>query len=543
MLSLIFSHYAVQVSQDKSDWYSLGFNGTWYDELDEQTIVYDNSIPHTRVPHNDDGSVKTLYYRVACITNAGLQSDWSDDVPGSTNWFYQDEDWQLAGDYVYSPSGSIIVSGSPYILGPNDHPYDGSGTVTISGEAEYTNVVDSYSYAASGFMEMSGTAPKKFTPDYIYSVSGGVETSGTATSEYDTVGEIILGTEYSYSPIGANGDSSIISTAVLDSETMVLSYTDSTVGAGKCCIMDIDGTIITHKAGLEYEFASDVYNVYTEALSSSLFVNVYRDQDNSDYGTIVAGSVSGTMITLGTPVVFYYNSASDFNVTKISETQALIVFRDLANSYGLSACIATISGTTITLGSTYYAASQNDTFAPIVKMLDTDTFVITYQDYVDGDGKAIIGSISGSTISFGTPVSFTSYAIDGDEKNNGLAVLNDSKFIIAWQEDGNADYGVARVGTVSGTTITFGTQSTFNSATTSPISICATSETEFAISHDETMLLGSVDGTDLTFYSGYTFTSNSILESELHLLDTNKLINTSRNTSVTGTIYSITGEI
>ena len=76
--------------------------------------------------------------------------------------------------------------------------------------------------------------------------------------------------------------------------------------------------------------------------------------------------------------------------------------------------------------------------------------------------------MSGTSISFGTPVVFesastlwTSIAYDA----------NAQKVVIAYQDTGNSSYGTAIVGTVSGTSISFGTPVVFESASTSYISI------------------------------------------------------------------------
>ena len=76
--------------------------------------------------------------------------------------------------------------------------------------------------------------------------------------------------------------------------------------------------------------------------------------------------------------------------------------------------------------------------------------VIAYWD--DGNsnyGTAVVGTVSGTSISFGTPVVFnsatTSYMINGmafDSTNN--------KIVIAYRDGGNSNYGTAIVGTVSG---------------------------------------------------------------------------------------------
>ena len=44
---------------------------------------------------------------------------------------------------------------------------------------------------------------------------------------------------------------------------------------------------------------------------------------------------------------------------------------------------------------------------------------------------------------------------------------NNNKTVIAYQDYGNSNYGTAIVGTVSGSTITFGSETVFNSGSTS----------------------------------------------------------------------------
>ena len=44
------------------------------------------------------------------------------------------------------------------------------------------------------------------------------------------------------------------------------------------------------------------------------------------------------------------------------------------------------------------------------------------------------------------------------------------KFVIAYRDHGNSQYGTAIVGTVSGTSISMGTSATFNSGVTSDVS-------------------------------------------------------------------------
>ena len=68
-------------------------------------------------------------------------------------------------------------------------------------------------------------------------------------------------------------------------------------------------------------------------LSSSTFVVVYGDNSNSKYGTSCVGTLTGTVIAFGTEDVFYSGYAYDVGITKLSSSKAVIIYRDVDNSY------------------------------------------------------------------------------------------------------------------------------------------------------------------------------------------------------------------
>jgi len=84
-----------------------------------------------------------------------------------------------------------------------------------------------------------------------------------------------------------------------------------------------------------------------------------------------------------------------------------------------------------------------------------------------GIGKVTLGTISGTSISFTTPVNFSSTNI------NYPSIVFDShnnRVVIAYMDYGNSSYGHAVVGEISGNNITFGTPTVFESAGTESIS-------------------------------------------------------------------------
>ena len=85
--------------------------------------------------------------------------------------------------------------------------------------------------------------------------------------------------------------------------------------------------------------------------------------------------------------------------------------------------------------------------------------VIAYQAPTTSFGTAVVGTVSGTSISFGTPVVFQSSAID-----NASTVYDSDVQKVVISYNGTSNFGTAILGTVSGTSISFSTTVVFQSA-------------------------------------------------------------------------------
>ena len=141
--------------------------------------------------------------------------------------------------------------------------------------------------------------------------------------------------------------------------------------------------------------------------------------------------------------------------------------------------------------------------------------VIVYADNGNSNyGTAVVGTVSGTDISFGTPVVYKS-AQSND--NECCFDSNANKVVVAYSDEGNVGEGHARVGTVSGTSISFGTEATFNSSNTESIGMDFDSNSNIvAISHRNVgnsgygeLRLGLVSGTDISFGTNHQFETAS----------------------------------
>ena len=136
-----------------------------------------------------------------------------------------------------------------------------------------------------------------------------------------------------------------------------------------------------------------------------------------------------------------------------SNNKIVIAFRDNGNSYYGTAIVGTVSGTSISFGSEVVFESANVTYNAAVFDSTNNKVVIAYRDNGNSSyGTAVVGTVSGTSISFGSAVVFES----ASTYDIGLAFdSSNDKIIIAYGDNGNSAYGTAIVGTVSGTSISF----------------------------------------------------------------------------------------
>ena len=192
----------------------------------------------------------------------------------------------------------------------------------------------------------------------------------------------------------------------------------------------------------------------------------YRDEGNSNYGTAVVGTVSGTSISFGTPVVFEAASVDHTEATFDSGTGKIVLAYQKVGANG-SAIVGTVSGTSISFGTAAQFDSDDSEVYGIAYDSSASKVVISYVDTGNTNrGTAVVGTVSGTSISFGTPVVFdTGNLVDADSGGIVYDITN-SKVVLAYRDASNqSHWGAVRVGTVSGTSISFGTKNYFSDYT------------------------------------------------------------------------------
>jgi len=193
-----------------------------------------------------------------------------------------------------------------------------------------------------------------------------------------------------------------------------------------------------------YSGTNTFANMTCVALSTTSVMAVWI-APTTGYPTACVGTISGTTISWGTPAVV--NSARAYTTVKmcaLSSTTGLISIQSGANFYSVG---FSVSGTTLTFST--ISAATNATLYNIVTVTSTTTLIVY------SSGARVVTYNGASAPSIGTGL-----AISWDAGTTlGIVPLTATTFLVGYQEQGvtnNASFA-AFVATVSGTTVSKGT--------------------------------------------------------------------------------------
>jgi hypothetical protein len=291
---------------------------------------------------------------------------------------------------------------------------------------------------------------------------------------------------------------------------------DDAFGKGKVVIGTVSGTSISFGSPVTVtgNRAADQSVVFDP--DSGNVVLFYQDTDNSYYGTAIVGTVSGTSISFGSAVVFS-SSSNNYNsaVYDTSTDRVYNSYTDAGNSNYGTAVVGTVSGTSISLGTpvVFNAAATYPTSSAFDS--NANKVVTAYYNAGDGYSKGIVGTVSGTSVSFGSPTTF--HTGTGGFSFASVYDVNANKTLISFKDVNNSNYGSSIVGTVSGTSISFGTAAAFEDATTDQIKGCYDSNTNKVVivyrdggsSYYGTAVNATISGTSVTFTTPFQLIAGS----------------------------------
>ena len=227
----------------------------------------------------------------------------------------------------------------------------------------------------------------------------------------------------------------------------------------------MSGTSISFGGETVFEAGGTDWIAATFDSDSNKAVIAYRDIGNSNYGTAIVGTVSGTAISFGTAVVFETADVEYNTITFDSNSNKVVIaYQDKGNSYHGTAIVGTVALTAISFGTAVVFDSAGANFMSATFDSNSNKVVIAYRDWDNSSyGTGIVGTVALTAISFGTAVVFES------ADTEYISATFDSfinKVVIAYRDLGNSNYGTLCAGTVSGTSISFDSAVVFESSGT-----------------------------------------------------------------------------
>jgi hypothetical protein len=263
------------------------------------------------------------------------------------------------------------------------------------------------------------------------------------------------------------------------------------------------GTPVVFNSGSTNNISA-VYDVSTQRI-----VIAYRNQSNSGFGTAIVGTVSGTSISFGTAVVF--NSADTPIISAVYGSAVNKVIIAYFHDFAGRAIVGFVAGTTITFGNQTSFQASSTAFATLATTYDesTERFVVAFQNPQNSNfGTAAVSPVLGLGLSFATPSVFNS----ANTPKISLAYDSVSRRVVfAYQDTGNLNYGTVRVAAIVSSTfgldLSFGSAVVFNSIATSDFAATYDANAERVVivysnagnSSRGTAIVGTVSGTSISF--------------------------------------------
>ena len=272
-------------------------------------------------------------------------------------------------------------------------------------------------------------------------------------------------------------------------------------------------------AGNGRGYCSDLAGSYDSSAQKILMV--FRNSSNSNYSTAQVATISGTTVSFGTSSVFYSAAAVYHRVVyDANANKHLIVYGDSSSeAYGI---VATISGTSVSFGSATKLSAGTvrlDHFGLAYDSTAQKSLLVYGDSNNSNYGTGRVCTISGTSVSAGTAAVFNSADTHFSEANYQTTA---QKHAVLYTDAGGDDYGEGCVATVSGTDVTFGSPTSFWTAVgggSSPEDIGVTYDssadrTVFGFVNDggtvtRSVMMAAISGTSISFSSSVEYVSDS----------------------------------
>ncbi len=397
------------------------------------SLAYDTTADKTIAVYRDDGN---SLYGTAIVFNIAGTSTNSGDFVGITNQAINN-----------SASGEVVVEGGVIT---NGSLLPSVASSTFGSESVFENATTSKVAIAYD------TGNDKVVIAY--------RDEGDSSKGKAVVGTV-SGTSITFgTPVDFEGSDSATYEAVVydpDEGKVIITWASNSTGHLKAIVGTVSGTTMSFGSPVTYEASAGINFDIIYDTSNDKVVVCFKDGSNSNYGTAIVGTVSGTSISFGTKVVIQ-SANLDPIASVFDSTNNKVLFAYRNNSTNSQLIVGTVSGTSISFGSpTTYVSGQSYNQS-LAHDTSSGKNVLVYRDTGNSNyGTAVVATVSGTSVSIGTAVVFNA------AESTGCDALYDpttNATFVFYKDAGNSDYGTAKGGIINGTDISFGSASVFNTA-------------------------------------------------------------------------------
>ena len=310
---------------------------------------------------------------------------------------------------------------------------------------------------------------------------------------------------------GGNNTIELVASGALGNGDKVILQSDGTV---KVVGLDSIPLALPAASSVQYYSSSTGRSFsQTNPYNTSQFVVAYTLGSNN-YAYCVVGTVTGTVISFNTPTAFNTVSTTIAGITFDTNTSGsfVITFHPSSTEYG-TAIAGNISGTSLTFGTAVVYNSALSYGESVAFDPAGGSFVVAYRsgNWSSNSGRAIVGTVTGTTISFGSYSQFSDRtSVDYIQFDPNQT----SKFIIAYGDNSSSNYGTLIVGTRTGTTLSWGSEYRLDNryATTISLSFDPHTSGRFMVgftdsgnSNDGYTMVGTISGSSISLGSAQVF--------------------------------------
>jgi len=356
---------------------------------------------------------------------------------------------------VRAVASGTLPSGQPVIV-------NADGTVSVV--AETAEVIGSPNVFESGnTVSTAATFDSSNNKVVIAYRDGGNSNYGTAIVGTVGASSISFGTAVVFE--SASTDEIAITFDSSNNKIFIAYKDNGNSGYGTGIVGTVSGTSISFGSAVVFKSVVMAGIGATFDSNSNKVVVTYRNNSAGGDGTASVGTVSGTNISFGSSVAFTTSNSTDTStVFDSSNNKIVIAYRDIQTTDIGTCVVGTVSGTSISFGTPVVFENAAVTFIAAAFDSNSNKVVISYRVTSTTYGNSIVGTVSGTSISFGTAVVFE--AADAREISSTFDT-NANKVAVVYRDNGNSFYGTRILGTVSGTSISFNSPVVFESANTS----------------------------------------------------------------------------